>query len=159
MKLSTAIILSMMISLPLMAQQGNGRGNGNRQGNPQMHQRMQERLGLTTEQVAKLDVLKEKHQEELKTNQEARQELQMQLTLELKKENPSKKVIENLAKQIGELHEKMILMRAEHLQEMRPILTNEQYQQILDMRKNHKGEMGKGGRHHGQGNSGKHGMQ
>ena len=137
---TTTLLFLLMFSLPILAQQGQGQGNRDgsgkqgKQQNPEMrHQKIKADLDLTDEQMVKLDLLKKKQVEESKVQRALIKTLRDELHAELKKAKPSQKVINSTTQKIGNAHRDMIRGMSDHLLEVRTILTEEQYQKLLEI--------------------------
>jgi Spy/CpxP family protein refolding chaperone len=99
-------------------------------------------LGLTPEQETKL---KELHKQTAPARREQFkkiEELRGKIKTELLKDKPSKKVLDDYATQMGNLHKQMNLSSIDHLLKVKAILTPEQFKKFTE-----KGPMGGPGAH------------
>lgn len=129
-----------------------GKGDGSR---------MAQELGLSQEQQEQLKEIRQKHRAEKPDNRSEVKALRRQIAEELKKSSPSKSKIKTLADKIGALHSANAVRMAEHMLEVKAVLTPEQFSKMLELkeqrkahkqgaRKGHKGG-GKGYKRHKNG--------
>lgn len=115
-----------------------GRGDGTR---------MAQELGLTQEQQEQLRLLRQKHKAERPDTRAEVKALRRQIAEELKKSSPSRSKIKTLADKIGAIHAANAVRMADHMLEVKVILTPEQFSKMLDIKEQrggHKKGPGKG---------------
>lgn len=160
MKLQRVIVLVVMVLVAGLFAQAPGKGNGHGHGGKGDGTRMAQELGLSEKQQADLKVLREKHRAEridIRTEVKA---LRKEIAEELKKSTPSKSKIKTLADKIGAIHSANAVRMADHMLEVKKILTPEQFSKMLDI-KEKKGNKGPNHQGKGRGPGGKkqHGHQ
>jgi Spy/CpxP family protein refolding chaperone len=88
-------------------------------------------LNLTADQKAKLKVLHEAQKDTHKKVFEQMKALREQVKAELLRPQPSKQVLDGYAAQMGNLHRELAQKRADHLLQVKTILTPEQFSKLL----------------------------
>lgn len=124
MKAGATIALIILCTMPLFAKQSGKRGESSK---------VEQELNLTKEQEAQLSTAKAAHREKTRVARNDMQALKAQLNLELQKSTPDQKIIDDIAGKIAVVTQKIMLLQAAHLQELRTILNEEQYQKLLKM--------------------------
>lgn len=159
MKLQNVMLLVVMIVVGSLFAQGPRNGQGP-QGGKGKGARMAQELGLSEQQQADLKALREKHRAERKDTRGEVKALRKQIAEELKKSSPSKSKIKTLADKIGAIHSANAIRMADHMLEVKKILTPEQFSKMLDL-KEQKGNNGPKHKGKGRGPGGKkqHGHQ
>lgn len=153
------MIVSLFLVGSLVAQPARRNVNGHGHRGKGDGTRMAQELGLSKEQQAQLKELRQKHKTERPNTREEVKALRRQIAEELKKNSPSKSKIKTLADRIGEIHAANAVRMADHMLEIKKILTPEQFSKMLDMKEQkgqRKQQMGKGRgpggkKHHGHG--------
>ena len=114
-------------------------------------------LNLTPDQKTKLQALHKQMMETTKPFFEQMKGIMEKSKAELLKPQPSKQVLYGYATELGDLHKKMAEKRADHLLQVKAILTPEQFSKLLSHKwmgpegfRNGKGK----GPHHGNGMGG-----
>jgi len=107
-------------------------------------------LGLTAEQETKLKELHQKTAPARREQMKKMKDVREKINAELLKEKPSKKVLEDYAAQMGNLHKQMNTSAIDHLLKVKAILTPEQFKKFTEkgpmggpsarMRGHHRGE-------------------
>lgn len=155
------LALGMILSVSLMAQNGQGKGNRNAncdgQGKFYHGQNYKgnfiESLDLSDEQQAKLEKMRTAHMETMLPMQNKMQELQAKRNTLSTDKNADIKAINAVIDEIGALKTEMMKTREAHQQEVRSILTDDQRIKFDMHRSHHKNKGGGFGKGcgHGQG--------
>ena len=135
MFLCTMLAFTMLLPISALA---DGKQKG--KGHPMKKTWM--RLGLTSEQETRL---KELHWQTATDRRELEikiKELRGKIKMELLKDKPSQKVLDDYAAQMGDLHKQKNLSSIDHLLKVKKILTPEQFRTFAE-----KGPMGGSGAH------------
>lgn len=130
----TLLLGSLMAEPPRRNMGGHGKGDGTR---------MAQELGLSQEQQDQLKELRKKHREERRDIRTEVKELRRQIGEELKKSNPSRSTIKSLADKIGTIHSENAVRMADHMLEVKEILTDEQFTKMLDLKEEKANKMHK----------------
>lgn len=153
---SVLLLLILMLVGALVAEQPRrntsghghqGRGDGSR---------MAQELGLSQEQQAELKVLREKHKAGRSDTRNEVKAIRRQIAEELKKSSPSKSRIKTLADKIGAIHSANAVRMADHMLEVKKILTDEQFSRMLDLKEQRKGQKNGPGKGRGPGGKKQH---
>jgi Spy/CpxP family protein refolding chaperone len=104
---------------------------------------LKEELNLSDEQSEELKTLKSAHKKEMKTNHQATKAVRLEIFEELRKETPNSSVTNKLSDKIGTLHSEMNKSMVTQLLEIKKILSQEQFEKLLELKGN-RGKKGKG---------------
>ncbi len=130
---TTAIILSLLLSLSVQAQNGQGRGNG--EGKGKYHQQMIQELDLTEQQQKDMKALKESKPTDRKAKREEAKKHREELDELLRASSVDKNAIDNKIAEISKMTAEKMNARIDHLLEVKKILTPEQFNTFLDLKK------------------------
>ncbi len=141
---TAAIILSLLLSLSVQAQNGQGRGNG--EGKGKYRQQMIQELNLTEQQQKDMKALKESKPADRKTKREEAKKIREELDQLLRAESVDKNAVDKKIAEISNMTTEKMNARVDHLLEVKKILTPEQFNKFLDLKKEkmHNNRKGKG---------------
>jgi Spy/CpxP family protein refolding chaperone len=88
-------------------------------------------LNLSADQTEKLKALRDEMKPLRQATQDQMRALREKSKDELLKANPSKSVLDDLARQMGEVHHQTALKEHEHLLKIKAILSKEQFEKLL----------------------------
>ncbi len=158
MKVYGVILLMVTLMVgSLMAEPQARKGHGHKG----KGKRMAAELGLSQEQQDQMKTLWEKHRAERKDTRGEVKELRQGIATELKKSKPSKSEIKSLADKIGAIHSANAVRMADHMLEIKKVLTPEQFSKMLDKKEQRGQKKGnkKSGKGKGPGGKKQHGHQ
>lgn len=90
-------------------------------------------LGLNEDQKAKLKEIHSDNKDSFKKYGESIKSIRLKIKDELLKANPSQSVLDNYARQLGDIHTEMAKAHQQRLLKVKGILTTEQFTKLLNM--------------------------
>jgi Spy/CpxP family protein refolding chaperone len=112
-------------------------------------EKMREHLGLSDEQVKKMESIREKFKPKMQALREKSKANRAKLREAKHADKVNMSEIKALAKAQGELKTQKIILKAEKRQAIHAVLTKEQLSKMQEMRKQHRENRGDDDRHHG----------
>ena len=104
-------------------------------------------LDLSDSQIASLDSLRGEQFNDNKDNRDKIKRLRKEIYLEVSKAKPNNSLIEKKAGEIGEIHKALTVKMANHILDIKKILTPEQFSKFLERRESMARGMRKGASH------------
>jgi Spy/CpxP family protein refolding chaperone len=95
--------------------------------------KMWEELGLNEDQKAKLKQMHTDNKDSFKKYGESIKNIRLKIKDELLKPNPSQSVLDNYARQLGDIHTEIAKAHQQKLLKIKGILTTEQFSKLLTM--------------------------
>lgn len=140
MTTTVAVVLSLLTALSAQPKESEGKGKGNH------HEKMVQELNLTEEQQSEMKALKESQKGDKGTIHEEYKTIQSELDALLRQSNVDQKKIDAQIAKMAKLTTDKMNRRVAHLLEMKKILDENQFNKLLDMKKERmgKGHKGKG---------------
>lgn len=126
----------LLISSQIIAK-GPGAGHCYAKKGDKIH-RMWQELGLTEQQQTEIKQLHEEMKKTRKNHWKNVRGVRKQIREELKKENPDRIVLDQHAEKMGELAKQIAQKRSNHLLQIKDILTDEQFQKMVEQKESHK---------------------
>jgi len=151
MKLTNLIIVS-GLSLLLVSQ--SFAGPGRKGGGCKMHRGVAQELGLTDEEMIKLEEMRLDHKKAMLKFKPEMKRIRTAVKDELLAESPDKAKLSTFADEMGKLHAEMAKVKQEHLLDVKATLTPEQFEKLLN---SHGPDGAMGGRRRGAPGCGKTG--
>jgi len=116
-----------------------------------MHKMIVDKLGLQEEQIEQMQKLHDQMQDFHQTHRSEMDSLKSFISTELKKDAPDRQYLNQLSAQMGASAEKLSQKRIEHMLDLKELLTEDQFEKLLQHHET-KRPRGPGGKGHFRGN-------